>query len=103
MLEKIEPIIHPQTMTTGPPVVSPYGKRRVIPLITATAVKQKLKFINALNPLCSSALYPSFARILSSSLSFILTEEKVCISADDYLMSSDAGVFMWSNVAADII
>jgi putative serine protease PepD len=48
---KIEPTIHPQIITTGPPVRSPKSNNREHPLSTATAVKQKEKFINALKPL----------------------------------------------------
>jgi len=46
-----EHIIQDHIRTAGPPVYNPIKKSPVSDEITATAVKQKAKFIKALNPL----------------------------------------------------
>ena len=51
IIENIEPIIHPHIITTGPPVLNPYGKRTEQHEITETAVKLNEKDMKALNPL----------------------------------------------------
>jgi len=55
--------------TAGPPVIKPVMMSPVREDTTATAVRQKLKFMNAVKPRYRVGSYPNFFRILSSSFS----------------------------------
>ena len=54
MIVKIEQTIHPQDMTTGPPIVRYEPQMLDMEEKTFTAVKQKAKLMNPLNPRISS-------------------------------------------------